>query len=128
MDSDAKAIDGEAPTVAFGELAGPFAKKGAADRTGHFEGAVAGEVVDALVDDEDAARGMQVQRVAAQAALEAAGAHGALLKKGRGEAAFAESGEGADRVVSEDDGGAGEVEFWKDPTCAEPVSPVGKAA
>ncbi len=35
-------VDGEAPAVAFGELAGPFAKKEAADRTSHFEGAVVG--------------------------------------------------------------------------------------
>jgi hypothetical protein len=54
---------------------------------------------------------MQVQRVsvAAQAALEAAGVHGTLLKKGRGEAACGEE-KGADHIVSEDDCGAGEVE------------------
>jgi hypothetical protein len=62
-------------------------RRGAADRAGHFKGSVAGEVVNALVD-EDAARGMQVQHVAAQASLKAAGAHGALLKEGRGEAAL----------------------------------------
>jgi hypothetical protein len=34
-----------------------------------------------------------------------------LLKEGRGEAAFAEGGQGADGVVSENDGGAKEVDF-----------------
>jgi hypothetical protein len=45
-------VDGEAPAVAFGELASPFAKKGAADWAGHFDGTVAGKVVDALVDED----------------------------------------------------------------------------
>ncbi len=50
-------------------------------------------------------------RIAAQAALDAACTNGTLLKKGRGEAAFAERGKGADRVVLGDDCGAGEVDL-----------------
>jgi hypothetical protein len=54
---------------------------------------------------------MQVQRVAADATLEATGAHGALLQKSGREAAFAECRESADGVVAEHDHGVRQVDF-----------------
>ena len=52
-----------------------------------------------------------MQGVAAQAVLEVAGAHCALLKEGGLEAALAEGGEGADGVVAQDDDGVAEVDL-----------------
>jgi hypothetical protein len=53
----------------------------AADRTGHLEGPVAAVVVHAF-GYQDAAGGVEVEGVAAGAALEVTGAHGALLQEG----------------------------------------------
>ncbi len=61
--------------------------------------------------DEDTAGCVEVQGVEAHAALEATGAHGALLEESGREATFSQGREGADSVVSEDDGGLGEVNF-----------------
>jgi hypothetical protein len=52
---------------------------------------------------------VQVQRGAADVALEAARAHGALLQKSGREAAFTEGGESADGVVAEHENGSGEI-------------------
>ena len=54
---------------------------------------------------------MEVQGVAAQAVLEATGAHGALLEESGLEAALSEGGEGADGVVSHDDDGVAHVDL-----------------
>ena len=61
--------------------------------------------------DQDPARCVEVEGLAANPAFQQAGAHGALLEEGGGEAAFAEGGEGAQRVVAHDDDGLGEVEL-----------------
>ncbi len=51
---------------------------------------------------EDAARRVQVERVAADPSLQVAGAHGADLQEGGGERAFPQGGEGSHGVVAED--------------------------
>ena len=77
----------------------------AADRPGHLGGTGAGVAIDAL-SDEDTSGCVEVQGVEAHAALKATGAHDALLEESGGEAlSLLQGREGANRVVSEDDGG-----------------------
>ncbi len=96
-----ESIDGDGPADRPGQAVHLIAEKRGADRAGDVEGASAGEVVNAFLDESAAGR-MQVQRVAADATLEAARAHGAMLQEGGREAAFAEGREGADSIVVEE--------------------------
>ena len=59
-------------------------------------------IVDALIH-EDAADRVRAVSLTASAPLKAAGAHGALLGEGGGEASLAQSGEGPDSIVPEND-------------------------
>jgi hypothetical protein len=87
-----------------------FSEKRRAGLASHVEGTGAGEVVDAFLHECAAGR-MQVQRVAADAALQAARAHGALLEESRSEAALAKGSEGANGVVAEHHYGVGQVDL-----------------
>ncbi len=103
-------IDGDGPADSPGQAVHLFSEKRRANRAGDVEGAGAGEVVNASLNESATGR-MQVQRVAADVTLEAARAHGALLQKSGREAAFAEGREGADSVVAEHHHGVGQVDF-----------------
>ncbi len=105
-----KSIDGDRPADGLGQALHLISEKRRAERASYVEGAGAGEVVDSLLDEGASGR-VQVQRVSADAALEAAGAHGALLQKSGREAAFAERREGADGVIAEHDHGVRQVDF-----------------
>jgi hypothetical protein len=101
-----KGVDGDGPADGLSKACHLFSDKRRANRAGYVEGAGTGEVVDAFLN-KSAAGCVQVQRVAADAALEAARAHGALLQKSGREAALAEGGESADGVVAEHNHGGG---------------------
>jgi hypothetical protein len=94
-------IDGDGPADSPGQAVHLFSEKRGANRAGDVEGAGTGEVINAFLYESAAGR-MQVQRVAADATLEAARAHGALLQESGREAAFAKGREGTDSVVAED--------------------------
>ena len=96
--------------MALGQLCGPLSKESAADGAGNLLSRGPGQIVDALCD-QGPTWGMKMKSLTTHPALQAAGAHGALLEDGGGEAALAEGGERAQRVVAHDDDGLGEVDL-----------------
>jgi hypothetical protein len=76
-----ESVHGQGPATSGRELAGVGPDEVAANWSGQLNIASAGMVVDTLVDED--APGREMQGVAAHAALEAAGAHGALVAGGK---------------------------------------------
>jgi hypothetical protein len=78
-----------------------------ADRAGHVCSRLAGQVVDAFLD-QDGTWGVEVQRVAPGGVLQVSVAHRALLEKGGRGSALPESRQGFHGVVAHDDPGVRE--------------------
>ena len=91
-------------------MQGTLADQAGRHWSGNFEGPVAGVIVDPFLD-QDAARCVEGEHLAAGLPLGEARAHGALLKERRGATALLESREGSRGVVAEDDHSVREVEF-----------------